>query len=411
MKLKEAHENNTYPEKPRKIDRNRSTSWYIPKTRITEPVTDENDNHQPSGSWDGLVTSSPVKSVASESQKRREGVDYVNNNNNNNNNGITEDFEEELKQQTLLMKRRNSLRLRKEVVSRKVKQIRETLEKNKREMEAADSQNFEKNLTTLEDSLSDINSEIDSLNDKINVPTNEYSKDTKKSKQLFYKLKNTHKSSQNSKDRVLTKEAIDSLLTSPGLSPRLRKRSFTQNLKMIGNSLKRNSESSEPNSNRESMSSMDSSNDILADARDPSGQFAEAQDSAGNSVGDLTDAGFLEVSKDYSSQERLRSSPIPPVLDEIDGQRSIQKRNYEGGISKEALLEIEVTKVYGFSCVDPLEYQHSLFLTTRISGREWKRVKKVSENSQFFREPSLLPTLGSVCTVLWRMCSILEDVQ
>eukprot|EP00794_Sanderia_malayensis_P015313 gene15313-16890_t len=334
LKLREAHENNKYPGKGESgAERNRSMTWSIPKPKQQSASSEHeanesygNHHNHSSQSWDvGMASKS---AVVCELHKRspNDGWDGFNNSGNNvsiGNGGCCHGEggeEEDLKRQTLLMKRRNSLRLRKEVVGKKVKQIRETLEKGRKDMDSNETLNFEKNLVTLEENLSEINDELERLNGNITLPpVNDNVKDGKKStkQQLFSKLKSTHKSSQK---QLLTKENVDTLLTSPGLSPRMRKRSF--NLKVIGSTLKRNSEIGETNSNRASMSSMESGNDVIFDPMmDLSGDTAE-------DCGQDRGAGPF--------------SPTMSEVDEVGGPRSgSQTDGCEGGIIKEALFEIE----------------------------------------------------------------------
>ena len=377
-RLKEAHENNVYPLVNGKNGKGRAVSLYLAKTKPT--FVDENANHQQSEPWGRVVTSSPKKIVESSvvleaKQSPRPVSDGIARSRPRSTNSssrlslslnaassstssinmlasptessdfVEEISEDELRQQTLLMKRRNSLKLQKEVVARKVKALRERLAKNSIESSDLESTDEERNLSVLENRISRIDAELTEINTKVSSPEDVFKENKKKTKQLFSKFKSTQKNLQNSgvdKTNVVTKDCLDVLLTSPSISPRVRKRSLTHNIKLFGQ--KRNSDLSEPDSNRASMSSIDSFTDTTDGA------------SAGRRAESWTD---LKSADDLRCDvERVRKASsvrsVPEKIDEVDGDKdvdgedglklsdmSLQDVN-EKGISKEALLRIEV---------------------------------------------------------------------
>ena len=327
IKLQEAHGNKKYPANSKGIDKNRSTSLYVTKSRTNNHVIDENGNHEHPGTWNGIITSSPIKSDAAKTV----GIDVVTTRPLSPRDEIDGFSEEDQKQQTLLMKRRNSLRLQKDDVGRKVKVLKGILDQNKK----ISSMDNDKKLSVLQDKLSVINSELEEINIKIDIPEDAMLMDTKKaSKKQLFKFKSTQKSSSNAKERTLPKENLEALLTSPGLSPRLRKRSLSKNLKMLGTNWKRSSESSEPNSHRGSSSSVESSFDTLTTARDI----------AGRSTGDISELDFPEVLSPVAGNDVNGGnciSPVPLESDEKDGDIR-PKSSLDQEISQDALFQIEV---------------------------------------------------------------------
>eukprot|EP00112_Aurelia_sp_Birch-Aquarium-sp1_P001408 Seg115.9 transcript_id=Seg115.9/GoldUCD/mRNA.D3Y31 product="hypothetical protein" protein_id=Seg115.9/GoldUCD/D3Y31 len=405
LRLKEAHKNNVYPAMNGKSGKGRASSLYLAKPKAT--FVDENANHQQSEHWDRVMTSSPKKIVENSFKPETKqnarpvsgGIAISRPKSTNSSSRLSlslnlpssstssinmlasptesSDFveeisEDELRQQTLLMKRRNSLKLQKDVVARKVKTLRERSAKNSVEPSDLESTDEERNISMLENRISRIDAELTEINTKVSSPEDIFKESKKKTKPLFSKFKSSQKNVQNSgvdKTNIATKDCLDVLLTSPSISPRVRKRSLSHNIKLFGQ--KRNSDLSEPSSNRASMSSIDSSTDMNDGA------------SAGRRAESWTD---LKSADDLRCDiERVRKASsvrsVPEKIDEVDGDRdfdrdfglkqddtSLQDVN-EKGISREALLRIEVR----FAVV-------SQWSDKQILGYEWNDALYILQN-------------------------------
>ena len=349
LKLKEAHENNQYPEKSAKAAKKRAASLYLATSKSS--VYDENANHQQTESLNRISPTSPPRSnsfkIDASPVSRQNFAQSAKYRNVDRSSGLsdslnmsssytdTSDFadefyEDDLRQQALLMKRRNSLRLQKQVVNQKVKALRDRVSHvTTKDQESTEE---EQNLAKLEDRLENIDKELEDINLKIDLPdTNDLRDTKKKNRQLFSKFKSTQKATTpvGTRRTAGPKESRENAVTSPATSPPVRKRSFSHNFRLFGHTGKRDSDGSGLNSNTASISSIES--------------FHEPQlhsnESVGRNTGSYGDLKSIENHKFETQRSRKASSVTSvPESDDVDGRRDADK-----GINREALLKIEVS--------------------------------------------------------------------
>lgn len=331
LKLKQAHENNQYPEKAEKSEKTgksakkRATSLYVKNSKLI--VYDENGNHQQA---DGPV--SPGSVDYQKFDLNSSHILHTKHAHPNRNSGLsdslnmsdvsdcTDDIGEDsdFLRQTMLMKRRNSLRLQKQVISEKVKSLRGKVNQTAKDRESAEE---EESLTKLEVKLNNIDKELQEINLRIDVPADDFKEGKRKRQQLLSKLRGTPKSTTPVSDRR-SHHSKDSGTSNDGAvtSPPLRKRSYSHNFRLFGQSSKRDSEGVVSNST--SLSSVES--------------FPDSQVMLNESIGSISDVSKSLEDRKLETQISRKTSSVSSVneSDEMDGKRSSDNRD--------ALSKIEV---------------------------------------------------------------------
>ncbi|XP_065061135.1 uncharacterized protein LOC135688287 isoform X1 [Rhopilema esculentum] len=357
LKLKEAHDKNQYPDKGGKFDYQRASSVYAYGRKSA--VLDENDNHADVSSFEKMCSSYPKRSRSFKLEASPcPGTKLTGNMKHRhrsmiNSRGlsksmilptdvtdaqdVTDDLQGDLQQQTLLMKRRNSLKLRKDVIDQKVKALRTRVGRSSADGTDSETAEEEQNLLLLENKLKNIEKELLLINRTADIPPENVFKEGKKKnkQQLFSKFKSNQKTSQANHKASHQRDNTDKVVSSESLSPAVRKRSLSHNFKLFSAS-KRHSDLSDMSINRASMSSLDSSTD---------GTFGVNDFVPSPAVGSAD----LKSSDEYKvdSVRTRKTSSVSSVseLDEPDGMGHNQSakeasNTTENGLSKDAFLKI-----------------------------------------------------------------------
>lgn len=341
LKLKEAHENNQYPEKSGKTKKKRATSLYVRDSK--SDLFDENGNHRqteslnrvPTGSptspndlrMDQIVITKPLNGHSSQSSVLSDS--FNTSTSYNDESDLVDEFNEDnLRKQTLLMKRRNSLRLQKQVVNEKVQALRERVNQSNGTSKDPESAEEEENLTKLEEKLSNIDKELNEINQNVAVPADDFKEGKRKKQQIFSKFKSSQKATTPVGNRKTNtpKETVtnsENTMMNISISPSVRKQSFTRSI-FRHPSTKRDSGGSFMSLNTANAATIDIVPDSNANSKETDGKNYDLKNNYDKKMD-------LQRSRKASRASSVQES------DDVDGKRASEK-----DLNREALLKIEV---------------------------------------------------------------------